>query len=143
MAITFIWSVKEMHRVSETGAVYRVDWQCIGADEDTEINHSRSGEYRHRETTTVTPEVYAPTLKDDDPTKGQLPQTKTSTVFKNTMPDNTASGFVPYDDLKETTVLGWIKANGEGARVEALIAKSITKKIASSTTSSGVPWAAE
>ena len=143
MAITFTWSVKEMHRVSETGAVYRVDWQCVGVDEDTEISHSRSGEYRHRETTTVTPEVYAPTLNDDDPTKGQLPQTKTFTVFKNTMPDHTASGFVPYDDLKETTVLGWIKANGEGAKVEALITKSITKKIASSTTSSGVPWAAE
>ena len=132
-----------MHRVESTGAVYRVDWQCVGTDEDTKTTHSRSGEYTHKETTTVTPEVYAPTLRDDDSTKGQLPQTKTSTIVKNTIPDHTASGFKAYVDLTEADVLGWVKGNGEGARIEALITKSINSKIANSANSNGMPWAAE
>lgn len=129
-----------MHRVESTGAVYRVDWQCSGTDEDTKTTHSRSGEYTHKETTTVTPKVYAPTLRDDDSTKGQLPQTKTSTIVKNTIPDHTASGFKAYADLTETDVLGWVKGNGEGARIEALITKSINSKIANNANSTGVPW---
>ena len=143
MAITFTWSVKDMHKVTATGAVYRVEWACSGVDADTEVSHSRSGEYTHKETKTVTPEVYAPTLRDDDSTKGQLPQTKTSTVVKNTTPDHTASGFKAYADLTEADVLAWCKADGEGARTEALITKSINSKIANNANSKGMPWAAE
>ena len=146
MAITFTWSVNDMHKVTETGAVYRVDWQCVGTDEDTEISHSRSGEYMHKETFTesYTIEGSSTTLKEGDSSKNVIPEvTTTQNVTKNAIPDHTASGFKAYADLTETDVLGWIKANGEGARIEALITKSITKKIASSTTSSGVPWAAE
>jgi hypothetical protein len=40
MAITFTWSVKDMHRVAETGAVYKVDWSCSGVDADTEVSHN-------------------------------------------------------------------------------------------------------
>jgi len=35
MAITFTWSIKDMHKVTATGAVYRVDWSCSGVDADT------------------------------------------------------------------------------------------------------------
>ena len=63
MAITITWSVKDMHKVIATGAVYKVDWECSGIDEDTKTTHSRSGEYTHKETTTVTPEVFAPPLR--------------------------------------------------------------------------------
>jgi hypothetical protein len=43
MAITFTWSVKDLHKVTATGAVYKVDWSCSGVDTDTEVSHSRSG----------------------------------------------------------------------------------------------------
>ena len=140
MAITITWSVKDMHKVIATGAVYKVDWECSGIDEDTKTTHSRSGEYTHKETTTVTPEVFAPPLRDDDSEKGKLPTAKPLTVTKKATPDHTASGFVAYDSLDEATVLGWVKADGEGARIEALITKSINSKIATPTNSNGVPW---
>jgi hypothetical protein len=47
MAITFTWSVKDMHKVTDTGAVYKVEWSCSGVDADTEVSHSRSGSYLH------------------------------------------------------------------------------------------------
>ena len=43
MAITFTWTVKEMYKVTATGAVNKVEWSCMGVDEDTEVSHSRSG----------------------------------------------------------------------------------------------------
>ncbi len=122
MAITFTWSVKDMHKVTETGAVYKVDWQCVGTDEDTSISHSRSGEYIHRVTVE---EVSGETKRK---------------VTKRAIPDHTAAGFKGYADLTEADVLAWCKADGEGARIEALITKSINKKLEAPTTSSGVPW---
>jgi len=132
-----------MHKVTTTGAVYRVDWKCIGIDEDTETTHSRSGEYMHKKTFTesYTIEGSSTTLKEDDSNKNVIPElTTTRNVTKNTIPDHTASGFKAYADLTEADVLGWIKGNGEGARIEALITKSINNKIASKANSNGVPW---
>ena len=43
MAITFTWSVKDMHKVTATGAIYKVEWSCSGVDADTSTSHSRSG----------------------------------------------------------------------------------------------------
>ena len=43
MAITFTWLVKDMHKVTATGAVNRVEWSCSGVDGDTSTSHSRSG----------------------------------------------------------------------------------------------------
>jgi len=125
MAITFTWSVNDMHKITATGAVYKVDWSCSGVDADTEVSHSRSGEYIHR----VTAEEVSGETKHK--------------VTKRAIPDHTAAGFKGYADLTKADVLAWCKADGEGARIEALITKSINKKLEAPTTSSGVPWAAE
>ena len=135
MAITFTWSVKNMHRVAETGAVYKVEWSCSGVDEDTEISHSRSGSYLH------TGEVTADEVTGVDADGNDVIESVTRTV--PVTPDHTASGFTPYADLTEADVLAWCKADGVGAKTEALITSSITNKIAAQANSTGMPWAAE
>ena len=135
MAITFTWSVNDMHKVTATGAVYRVDWSCSGVDADTKVSHIRSGSYNH--TTSVTTEVVSTS-------KHGVETTQSITKVSNATPDHTASGFKAYADLTEADVLGWVKDNGEGARIEALITKSINTKIANlNASSTGMPWAAE
>jgi len=115
MAITFTWSIKDMHKVTATGAVYRVDWSCSGVDADTSTSRSRSGSYLH-------------TNDDGDPAT----------------PDHTASDFVAYASLNEATVLGWVKDNGVQAYNEGLITTNITNIIAAANlNSTGTPWAAE
>lgn len=138
MAITFTWSVSDMHKVTETGAVYKVDWSCSGVDADTKISHSRSGSYLHTESVNV-PEV-TETVKDDDGNDVIREVTSAYTKIVQATPDHTASGFKAYADLTEADVLGWVKGNGEGARIEALITKSINSKIANSANSTGLPW---
>jgi hypothetical protein len=131
MAITFTWSVKDMHKVTATGAVYRVDWSCSGVDADTKVGHSRSGSYNH--TTSVTTKVVSTS-------KHGVEKTQSVTKVSNATPDHTAAGFKAYADLTEADVLAWCKADGEDARTEALITKSINTKIANNANSSGVPW---
>ena len=156
MAITFTWSVNDLHRVADTGAVYKVDWSCSGVDEDTSTSHSRSGTYLHMSSVDV------PALTEDIPevTKvrgiGSGDETTTivypahtevikeaHTEIAPVTPDHTASGFTAYADLTEADVLAWCKADGVGAYNEALITSNITNKIAASTNSTGMPWAAE
>jgi len=114
MAVTHTWSVKDMHKVTDTGAVYKVEWSCSGVDADTEVSHSRSGSYLH-----------------------------TDSDGEQATPDHTASGFTAYADLTEADVLTWCKADGVGAKNEALITSNITNKIAAQANSTGMPWAAE
>jgi len=121
MAITFTWSVKDMHRVADTGAVYKVDWSCSGVDADTKVSHSRSGSYLHTESVT-----------EDG-----------RTFDKQATPDHTASGFKAYTDLTEADVLAWCKAGGVGTKAESLITNAINGKIAAQVNSTGMPWAAE
>ena len=135
MAITFTWSVKDMHKVTDTGAVYKVDWSCSGVDTDTEVSHSRSGSYLH------TGEVTADEVTGQDSDGNDVTEAVTRVV--PVTPDHTASGFVAYDALDEATVLGWIQANGVQAYNEGLITSNITNKIAASANSTGMPWAAE
>ena len=135
MAITFTWSVKDLHKVTATGAVYKVDWSCSGVDTDTEVSHSRSGSYLH------TGEVTADEVTGQDSDGNDVTESVTRVV--PVTPDHTASGFVAYDALDEATVLGWIQANGVQAYNEALITSNITNKIADSANSTGMPWAAE
>jgi hypothetical protein len=135
MAITFTWSVKDMHRVAATGAVYKVEWSCSGVDEDTEVSHSRSGSYLH------TGEVTADEVTGVDADGNDVTESVTRVV--PVTPDHTASDFVAYDALDEATVLGWIQANGVQAYNEGLITSNITNKIAASANSTGMPWAAE
>jgi hypothetical protein len=135
MAITFTWSVKDMHKITATGAVYKVDWSCSGVDADTNTSHSRSGSYLH------TGEVTADEVTGVDADGNDVTESVTRVV--PVTPDHTASGFVAYDALDETTVLGWIQANGVQAYNEGLITSNITNKIAASANSTGMPWAAE
>ena len=111
MAITFTWSVRDMHKVTATGAVYKVEWSCSGVDADTEVSHSRSGSYLH-----------------------------TDSDGEQATPDHTASGFTAYADLTEADVSAWCKADGVGAKTEALITSNITNKIAAQANSTGLPW---
>ena len=135
MAITFTWSVKDMHKVTETGAVYKVEWSCSGVDADTEVSHSRSGSYLHMG------EVTADEVTGVDADGNDVTESVTRTV--PVTPDHTASGFTAYADLTEADVLAWCKADGVGAKNEALITSNITNKIAASANSTGMPWAAE
>jgi len=135
MAITFTWSVKDMHKVTATGAVYKVEWSCSGVDADTEVSHSRSGSYLHMG------EVTADEVTGQDADGNDVTESVTRIV--PVTPDHTASGFTAYADLTEADVLAWCKAGGVGAKNEALITSNITNKIAAQANSTGMPWAAE
>jgi len=135
MAITFTWSVKDMHKVTATGAVYKVEWSCSGVDADTKVSHSRSGSYLHMGEVTAD-EV---TGTDDDGND----VTEAVTRIVPVTPDHTASDFTAYASLAEADVLAWCKADGVGASNEALITSNITNKIAAQVNSTGMPWAAE
>jgi len=135
MAITFTWSVKDLHKVTATGAVYKVDWSCSGVDADTEVSHSRSGSYLHMG------EVTADEVTGVDADGNDVTESVTRTV--PVTPDHTASGFTAYADLTEADVLAWCKADGVGTKAEALITSNITNKIAAAANSTGMPWAAE
>ena len=134
MAITFTWSVKDMHKVSDTGAVYKVEWSCSGVDADTEVSHSRSGSYLHTEEVTFS--YSSENALGNDVTRTELRNVQAT-------PDHTASDFKAYADLTEADVLAWCKADGIGAKNEALITSNITNKIAAQANSTGMPWAAE
>ena len=168
MAITFTWSVKDLHKITATGAVYKVEWSCSGVDADTEVSHSRSGSYLHTKTVNVpevtetvdveevTETVDKVTGFDDDgnavtesvtrvvtPAHTLTNKTPAYTKVVQATPDHTASGFTPYADLTEADVLAWCKADGVSAENEALITSNITNKIAAQANSTGMPWAAE
>jgi len=132
MAITFTWSVNDMHKVTATGAVYKVEWSCSGVDADTEVSHSRSGSYLHMG------EVTADEVTGTDADGNDVTESITRTV--PVTPDHTASGFTAYASLAKADVLAWCKAGGVSAYNEALITSNITNKIASAANSTGVPW---
>jgi len=156
MAITFTWSVKDMHKVTDTGAVYKVDWRCKVVDADTEVSHSRSGTYQHMSSVDVPaitkdiPEITKTSRTGEgDETITVVYPAYTSVIIEaytklaSAIPDHTAAGFKPYADLTEADVLAWCKADGVGAKAEALITSNITNKIAAQVNSTGMPWAAE
>ena len=132
MAITFTWSVNDMHKVTATGAVYKVEWSCSGVDADTEVSHSRSGSYLHMG------EVTADEVTGTDADGNDVTESITRTV--PVTPDHTAAGFTAYASLVEADVLVWCKAGGVGAENEALITSNITNKIAAQANSTGMPW---
>ena len=120
MAITFTWSVKDMHKVTETGAVYKVEWSCSGVDADTEVSHSRLGSYLHMG------EVTADRVTGTDADGNDVTEAVTRTV--PVTPDHTASDFTAYASLAEADVLAWCKAGGVSAYNEALITSNITTR---------------
>jgi len=132
MAITFTWSVRDLHKVTSTGAVYKVDWSCFGLDADTEVSSGRPGTYLHMGEVTA----------DENTGVGDDGNYTTESVTRvvPVTPDHTASGFTAYASLTEADVLVWCKAGGIGSATEARITSNITNKIASAANSTGVPW---
>jgi len=55
-------------------------------------------------------------------------------------PDPSAADFVPYADLTEATVLGWVHAAVDKDATEAAIADKIDAMV-NPTTTTGTPWA--
>ena len=132
MAITFTWSVNDMHKVTATGAVYKVEWNCSGTDEATSVSHSRSGSYLHMGS--VTADEVIGKDKDGKDIIGSVTRAVPVT------PDHTAGGFIAYASLTEANALGWVKAGGVQAHNEGLITSAITAKIAAAGNSTGMPW---
>ena len=54
-------------------------------------------------------------------------------------PDPSSSDFIPYADLTESTVLGWVQAEVDKDDTEAALAANIAEQ-KTPTTSTGVPW---
>ena len=158
MAITYTWSVKEVYKITATGAVSKVDWQCQGVDADTGLMGTRTDSYLHtapvtRDKVTVEADTVTPLDSDGNIIAQETHETvvasyriesNTSTVSitenKPSTPDHTAAGFTAYADLTEADVLAWCKAGGVSAENEALITSNITNKIAAVANSKGVPW---
>ena len=150
MAVAFTWSVADMHKITSTGAVYKVEWHCSGIDADTKVSHSRSGSYLHTgevdvAEVTTTHDI----VTGEDADGNDVTETVTRvfipahTEIVPVTPDHTAAGFKAYADLTEEDVLAWCKADGVGAATEARITSNITNKIAAQANSTGMPWAAE
>ena len=123
MAITTTWSVNNMTHVDADGGVILAYWSLVAASD----------------------EAY-----DEDTGKGG--ETATEGGKNRFTYDASGSGFIKYDDLKESDVLGWIyEANKEGdetadvykARIEsertAKVQAQIDRKAAQSD---GLPWSA-
>ena len=54
-------------------------------------------------------------------------------------PDADAEGFVAYDSLDESTVLGWVQAELDQDAIEAALTANIAEQ-KNPVTSDGVPW---
>jgi hypothetical protein len=84
---------------------------------------------------------------------GTPPYSATEGGKLRTTPDASAPDFIPYADLTEADVLGWVynslitgdeTAAEAKARVEADRTAKVQKQIdAAATTATGTPWAAE
>jgi hypothetical protein len=84
---------------------------------------------------------------------GTPPYSATEGGKLRTTPDASAPDFIPYADLTEADVLGWVynslitgdeTAAEAKARVEADRTAKVQKQIdAAATTATGMPWAAE
>ena len=123
MAITTTWGINRMTHVDADGGVILVYWSLLAAN-DEEYN--------------------------EDTEKGG--ETATEAGKNRFTYDASASGFIKYDDLKESDVLGWIyDANKEGdetadeykARIEAERTAKVQAQIdRNAAQSDGLPWSA-
>ena len=121
MAITTTWSVTEMTHVDADGGVILACWSLVAASDEPYNKETDKG--------------------------GETATDGGKNIFTY---DASGSGYIPYADLKESDVLGWIyEANKKGdetadqykARIEsertAKVQAQIDRKAAQS---SGVPW---
>tara|TARA_R100000426_G_scaffold85138_1_gene64844 strand:- start:332 stop:703 length:372 start_codon:yes stop_codon:yes gene_type:complete len=123
MAITTTWSVNNMTHVDADGGVILAYWSLVAASD----------------------EAY-------DESTGKGGETATEGGKNSFTYDASGSGFIKYDDLKESDVLGWIyEANKEGdetadeykARIEAERTAKVQAQIdRKAAQSDGLPWSA-
>ena len=123
MAITTTWSVNNMTHVDADGGVILAYWSLVAASD----------------------EAY-------DESTGKGGETATEGGKNSFTYDASSSGFIKYDDLKESDVLGWIyEANKEGdetadewkARIEAERTAKVQAQIdRKAAQSDGLPWSA-
>ena len=123
MAITTTWSVNNMTHVDADGGVILAYWSLVAASD----------------------EVY-------DENTGKGGETATEGGKNRFEYDASGSGFIKYDDLKESDVLGWIyEANKESdetadeykARIEAERTAKVQAQIdRKAVQSDGLPWSA-
>jgi len=124
MAITCTWSVNDMTHKDSDGGVFLVYWSCVARNQVTPA----SGDV---------PAVYGP----ESATEGG----KLRCEYDASSPD-----FIPYADLTEADVLGWVynsliegdeTADEAKARVEANRTAKVQGQIdRAASDSSGVPW---
>ena len=129
MAITTTWSVNNMTHVDADGGVIIVYWQMLAVnDEEYDESTGKGGE----------------TASDGGKNRFEY--------------DASASGFIRYDDLKESDVLGWIYDANKGptsggpedetadeykARIEAERTAKVQAQIdRKAAQSDGIPWSA-
>ena len=125
MAITNTWSISDMQRTDADGAVFLIYWSMIAANVTGQDSEGND-------------------ITDYTASEGGK---------LRTTPDASAPDFIPYADLTEADVLGWVynslitgdeTAAEAKARVEADRTAKVQKQIdAAATTASGTPWAAE
>ena len=53
-----------------------------------------------------------------------------------------ADGFIPYDQLTEETVLGWVWADVDKDEIESTLNAKVEKQL-NPTTENGLPWSQE
>jgi hypothetical protein len=54
-------------------------------------------------------------------------------------PDASSSDFIPYNDLTEEVVMGWVHAEVDQAETEAVLTANIAEQ-KTPTTADGMPW---
>ena len=129
MAITTTWKINNMVHVDADGGVITVYWQLLAAND----------------------EAY-----DEETNKGG--ETATEAGKNHFEYDASGSGFIKYDDLKESDVLGWIYEANKGkasdgpddetaeeykARIEAERTAKVQGQIdRKAAQSDGLPWSA-
>ena len=75
----------------------------------------------------------------DSETVGDNTYTAHTFGSSNFTPDPSASDFVAYNDLTESTVLGWVHADVDKNEIETSLTAQIEEQ-KTPTTSTGVPW---
>ncbi len=99
------WTIEQLIRKADTGAVITAHWRC--------------------------------TLTDSD-------LTATAIGVEAFTPDPEAPGFVPFADLDEATVVGWVQTalGDSAAELEAQLAAEINDKRQPAEVT-GLPWATQ
>jgi len=110
--VTLTWAVNNMTRVINDGFVIVVDWSCTAGAVDSQ------------------------TPPQPLPIQGVFYGGQST--YKN---DPSEPGFIPYDNLTEAIVLGWVwdGLGPQKAEIEATLTAKVQKQL-NPTTANGVPW---